>query len=281
MVRAGRLKTLEIGGHILVSRVEIAGLRTKANRPPRDRPDEADRFLQAFEKLRPEVREEVLRRLRGRHPVHPFERRMGASADVILEALERSGPPTIRGLRGVLAESAFDVNVVGRLAGWQSLPTPEDPPCDFLLDDGRGAIKVQVKLPRSKAGGPMVTTEKGRVFSPAMYLVETRKTRAGGTKAGEDTRPYRFGEFDILVVAMQASTRDWSHFLYTVGDWLIPRPEDARLLLKFQPVPRAPNGDWTDDFLTCVGWLRSGTRKTIGGLIGRPKGLDEEIGGGL
>ena len=53
---------------------------------------------------------------------------MGASAEVILEALARSGPLTIRGLRGVLAESAFEVNVVNLLEGWQAFADPERPP---------------------------------------------------------------------------------------------------------------------------------------------------------
>ncbi len=192
---------------------------------------------------------------------------MGASAEVILRALDRSGPLTIRGLRGVLAESAFEVNVVSRLGGWRSLPTPKDPPYDFLLDDGRGPIKVQVKLQRSKAERPMLASEGSRTYSTELFVVETQRTRGGKTREGDDTRPYRFGEFDILVVDMQASTRDWAHFLYTVGDWLIPRTENEHLLAKFQPVPKGPNPDWTDDFLVCVAWLRSGLKKTIGGRI--------------
>ena len=198
---------------------------------------------------------------------------MGASAEVILEALDRSGPLTIRGLRGVLAESAFDVNVVSRLDGWQTLPTPKDPPYDFLLDDGQGPIKVQVKLQRSKANRPMMANEGYRRFSADMYVVETQRTRGGKTREGNDTRPYRFGEFDILVVAMQASTHDWNHFLYTVCDWLIPRPEYAHFLEKFQPVSQSPDQDWTDDFLTCVSWLRSGLKKTIAGLA---RGSDDK-----
>jgi hypothetical protein len=268
MIRASRLRTFEIGGHVLVSRLDVANLRQKplASSTP-DRLDEAERFLSGFEKLRPEVREEIFRRLREKYPIHPFEARMGATAEVILEALARSGPLTIRGLRGVLAESAFDVNVVSLLEGWQILPTPKDPPYDFLLQDSQGPIKVQVKLQRSKAGEPMVTSERSQVFSPSMYLVETQRTRGGKTREGEETRPYRFKEFDILAVAMQASTQDWKHFLYTVSDWLIPRPDDDRLLLKFQPVPKVPNDDWTDDFLTCVSWLRSGIKKRIAGHL--------------
>ena len=136
---------------------------------------------------------------------------MGASAEVILEALDRSGPLTIRGLRGVLAESAFDVNVVNHPKGWQSLPTPEGPATTSCSTMVRGQIKVQVKLQRSKADRPMLASEGSRRFSPEMYVVETQRTRGGKTKEGADTRPYRFGEFDILVVAMQASTHDWKH----------------------------------------------------------------------
>ncbi len=268
MIRVGRLRTFEIGGHVLVDQIEVLNVRRQPQAKIQDRPDDAARFLAAFEKLRPEVRDEVYRRLREQYPIHPFESKIGASAEVILEALARSGPLTIRGLRGVLAESAFEVNVVNRLEGWQVLPAPKDPPYDFLLDDGHGPIKVQVKLQRSKAGEPMVTSEKSQVFAPSMYLVETQRTQGGKNRDGEETRPYRFKEFDILAVAMQASNLDWKHFLYTVADWLIPRPEDERLLMKFQPVPRGPNDDWTDDFLTCVSWLRSGTSKTIGGRVG-------------
>ncbi len=268
MIRAGRLRPFEVGGRSVVSRTEVEKLRDSDAGPSQDRPDEAARFIASFDKLRPEVKTDVLERLRARYPVHPFETMIGASAQVIMEALARSGPLTIRGLRGVLAESAFEVYVIGPLVGWASLPTPKDPPYDFLLDDGNGPIKVQVKLQRSRAGRPMLASEGSRRLSSAMSVVETQRTRSGKTKGGEDTRPYRFGEFDILAVAMQASTQDWRHFLYTVGDWLLPRPDDERLLLKFQPVPISPNDDWTDDFLACIARFRSGSRKVIGGLAG-------------
>jgi excisionase family DNA binding protein len=276
MIRAGRLRSFEFGGHVLVSRLEVMELRRGPETTPIDRPDEAGLFISAFDKARPEVRTEVLRRLREKYPIHPFESRMGASAEVILEALDRSGPLTIRGLRGVLAESAFDVNVVNRLEGWRSLPTPKDPPYDFLLDDGHGPIKVQVKLQRSKLGRPMMANEGYRRFSPEMYLVEPERTREGKKKSGEDTRPYRFGDFDILAVAMQASTQDWKHFFYTVSDWLMPRPNDDRLILRYQPISLYCNEDWTDDFLTSVSWFRSGTKKTIAGQISRPSDTDEK-----
>lgn len=40
-----------------------------------------------------------------------------------------------------------------------------------------------------------------------MYVVETPRTRGGkDLTSGEDTRPYRYGEFDILAVSMHPST---------------------------------------------------------------------------
>ncbi len=209
-----------------------------------------------------------MRRLREEYPIHPLETRLGAPAEVILEAIHRAGPLTLRGIRGVLAESAFELNVVKKLTGWTSLPTPNDPPYDFLLGNEQGLIKVQVKLQRMKADRPMRANEGYRWLSSDMYAVETQRTRGGkNLKTGEDTRPYRFGEFDVLAVATEPSTRKWDTFLYTVGRWLIPRPTSNQLLLKFQPVPSTPNNDWTDHFETCVDWFRSGIDKTIGGWI--------------
>ena len=64
-----------------------------------------------------------------------------------------------------------------------------------------------------------------------MYVVETQKTREGtDRKTGEKTRPYRFGEFDILAVAMQPATGQWDRFFYTIADWLLPDPKNAAFL---------------------------------------------------
>lgn len=214
-----------------------------------------------------------------RVPDPPSRNHSGCFAELILEAIHRAGPLTLRGIRGVLAESAFELNVVKKLVAWTSLPTPNDPPYDFLLDDGRGPIKVQVKLQRKKADRPMRANEGYRWLAADMFVVETQRTRKGKDfRTGEDTRPYRFGEFDVLAVAAEPSTQKWDTFLYTLGRWLIPRPANGQLLLKFQPVPPAPNGDWTDRFETCADWFRSGLDKTIGGWMppgaGRGAGQD-------
>ena len=62
---------------------------------------------------------------------------------------------------------------------------------------------------------------------------------------------------------MQPSTHAWNSFLYTVGEWLVPRASDDQLLEVYQPVASEVNDDWTDEFATCVAWLRSGEKKTI------------------
>jgi hypothetical protein len=80
---------------------------------------------------------------------------------------------------------------------------------------------------------------------------------------GGSTRPYRFGEFDLLAVAMYPSTNEWNRFMYTVSDWLIAGRTDSAEISKFQPVAMTPNDDWTDDFRMAVGWVRSGVKKTI------------------
>jgi hypothetical protein len=75
--------------------------------------------------------------------------------------------------------------------------------------------------------------------------------------------PYRFGEFDVLAVALHPSTNNWSDFVYTVANWLIPDPKLPHCMLKFQPVSATENDDWTKDFLKCVEWFRSGQKKQI------------------
>ena len=82
-------------------------------------------------------------------------------------------------------------------------------------------------------------------------MVEVQKTRGGfDPQTNEDTRPYRFGEFDILAVNMHPSTREWNRFLYTISDWMIPRHPNIALIEIFQPVPSVANDVWTDSLAT-------------------------------
>jgi hypothetical protein len=207
---------------------------------------------------------EVLQYLRARVPIHPIETKLNAQAEVILEAIDRASDLTLRGVRGIIAEAAFAVGVVSELEGWREIVLGSDMPYDFLLEDAVGQVRVQVKMQRRVGGRPMSAKEASRMLSADMFVVETQRTRGGVDRStGEDTRPYRFGEFDVIAVSMHPSTNNWDSFMYTVGDWLLPRQDNSTQLMKFQPVSPNTNEDWTSDFITCVSRFRSGKKKHI------------------
>ncbi len=212
----------------------------------------------------PAQRREIFHYLRREFPIHPLEDKLNTQAEIILEAIDMASDLTLRGIRGVIAEAAFRLNVVASLRTWRHETLQGDFPYDFLLRDESGDVRVQVKMQRLKDHRPMMANQGYRYLPNDMYVVETQRTRGGiDPQTQQQTRPYRFGEFDILAVSMHPSTNDWSSFMYTVADWLIPRPEDANLMLKFQPVAKTPNGSWTSDFNQCVSWLRSKIKKRI------------------
>ena len=225
---------------------------------------DTDQIKRLLSLCSPAQRQEILRYLREEFPIHPLEVELHTQAEIILEAIHRSGGLTLRMIRGVIAEAAFEIEVVERLEGWRSVTPQGDLPYDFLLDDGQGVVRVQVKLQRSLAHRPMWAREAYRFLPGDMYVVETQRTRRGSNKkTGGSTRPYRFGEFDLLAVAMYPSTHEWNTFMYTVADWLLPGRTDPAEILKFQPVATLPNDDWTSDFYTAVGWLRSSLQKKM------------------
>ena len=214
----------------------------------------------------PAQRRQIFLHLRKEFPIHALEAQLCTEAEVVLEAIQRAGGLTLRMIRGVIAEAAFDVEIVEKLKGWRDTTSPGDLAYDFRLEDDKGAVRVQVKLQRSRAGEPMPANKAYRWFPKEMYVVETQKTRAGKQrKTGGSTRPYRFGEFDVLAVAMHPVTSRWDTFMYTVADWLIASPANSEELLKFQPVSATPNGDWTDQFVTATEWFRAGVKRTIRG----------------
>lgn len=214
-------------------------------------------------------RHEMLRVLRQEFPIHELERKLNISAEVILEAIDRSSDLTLRGVRGVIAEAAFKEYIVIPMVerGWKDVPVNGNPAYDFLMETPSGLrVKIQVKMQRMKEKQPMRAIEANKkLFGTAseMWVVETQKTRGGKDSEGEDTRPYRFGEFDIIAVSLHPSTNDWSKFYYTVANWFIPDPADIGKVFKFQPVAMSVNDDWTDRLETCVEWFESGVKKTI------------------
>ena len=188
---------------------------------------------------------------------------MGHPAEVILEAISRSSDLSQRGVRGLIAEAYFEQRVLPMHPEWANETPPGNHPYDFLLGRGPQRVRIQVKSQRRKAGRPMTAKQGYRRFSGHKLLVETQKTRAGTDDKGASTRPYRFGEFDILAVSMEASTGDWTQFRYTVACWLLPRPDDSSLLLKFQPVSLQPDDDWTADLGAAIDWFVRGEAKQI------------------
>jgi hypothetical protein len=205
--------------------------------------------------------------LKARIPQHPLEKEWGVGADVILSAISRSNDLTKRGVRGIIAEAIFERHVVAPLAGWEVIAFTGDQPFDFLLRSRTPTpeeVRIQVKLQRMKTQRPMMASEANRHFPADHYVVEVQKTRGGiDFQTGQNTRPYRFGEFDILAVNMHPSTRDWNAFLFTLGKWLLPRHADTALIEIFQPVPNGENEFWTNSLETCLQWLGISEDKRI------------------
>ncbi len=206
---------------------------------------------------------------------HPLEAKWGVNADVILGAINRAPDITQRGIRGVIAEALFESEVLPSLSSWESLKLESEFPYDFKLKErgGERTVTIQVKLQRSERGAP----KRGSGLLPAeAFIVEVQKTRSGvkTVKAGEQqhteveqteipTRPYGFGDFDILAVNMHPSTGDWSRFMYTPDRWLIPRANDPHLIDIMQPVSEKRSDAWTDSLEECIAWLKSGEKRVV------------------
>src|SRR5208283_5137644 len=84
-------------------------------------------------------RREIFEYLRAEFPIHPIEEKLYAQAEIILEAIDRASDLTLRGIRGVIAEASFEINVVNKLVGWENITPEGDLPYDFLLKDAVGS----------------------------------------------------------------------------------------------------------------------------------------------
>ena len=201
---------------------------------------------------------EIFRDLRKRHRIHEFEDVIGAPAEMILEAVHRAPELTRRMLRGVIADAAFRQFTVAELLmrGWNDVTPEGNYAFDYKLDDGKGPVSVQVKLQRSAKGAPVVKPGTRYGFGESIHIVETQKTRTGTDKDDNKTRPYRYGEFDILAVSMQPSSAKWDRFMYTLGRWLLPGKAGGEMAT-LQPVSLVANEFWTDDFSKVADWHRS------------------------
>ena len=225
--------------------------------------DKTRELIQLVEAAPLDVQRALLNRLRELYPIHALEQSWRVPAEVILEAISRASDLSQRGVRGMIAECYFELKVLPRHPEWINETPIGNHPFDFVLRRADQRVKIQIKSQRRKAGQPMTARQANRSFSPTKLVVETQKTRAGLDDKGDDTRPYRFHEFDILAVSMEASTANWTEFRYTVSRWLIPRPGNPSLMFKFQPVSLEPDDDWTDDLNIAIDWHLSGAEKRI------------------
>jgi hypothetical protein len=231
--------------------------------------DPAIQIREILSACTPEQQAELLKLLRAEFKTHRIEKEWNTSAEIVLEALARAGPLTQRMFKGILAEAAFKVEVLDKLERWEDVSPSGTHAYDFAIESAGVRVTIQTKLQRKEAGKPFMYRVPGkRGPATTFYVVETQKSRRGtNRKSGQNTRPYRFGEFDILAVSMEPTTGDWTQFRFTLGQWLIPRPTDTALIAIYQPVSLEPTEDWTDSLATAIRWLGSGKQKTIS--IGR------------
>lgn len=224
-----------------------------------------------IEELSAEESQVLMPYLRSRLPKHALEQKWDIGYELILDAIFRSQDITQRGVRGVIAEAVFEAKVLPKVRGWQVVPVVGDLTYDFLIkrkSDGR-QVRIQVKLQRTVKGKPLAR----RLYGDNSYIVEVQKTRTGkkttenatgqSKAVQQDTRPYQFGDFDILAVNLHPATRDWTTFMYTVGGWLLPRGENRRLIQVMQPVSSKRSDVWTNDLRECIEWFISGEKKLI------------------
>lgn len=223
----------------------------------------------------PEEDRRALRLYLQRLLPHPLERAWGIDADTILSAISRSSDLTKRGVRGIIAEAVFvnEIMPTAAVSGWQTVAFSGDHPYDALLRKGELDARIQVKLQRLELGVPKLYYPK-HYESGSLFVVEVQKTRTGEKTAKKtlpgaestitttesitvSTRPYSFGEFDILAVNMHPSSGSWKSFRYTVASWLLPRPANTSLIEIFQPVAAVPNDVWTDSLIECLNWYEA------------------------
>lgn len=219
----------------------------------------------------------LLQQLRSQFPIHPLEEKWNISAEFVLEAISRSQDITKRGVRGIIAELAFSTHILEPIRDlWKEETITGDQPYDAKLSrtiDGKQVeILIQTKNQRALKGSPLRPTKTAITQNPELkdwFVAETQKTRTGKKKksktneAGKieveeiDTRPYRYGEFHILSVCMQPSTNEWSDFMFTPAETLIPSSKSKDLIATLQPVPPANSKhyNWTPDIVECIDWI--------------------------
>lgn len=304
-----KLKTKCIGGRDFVFKSEVlACVAEDVKKGESSDQTIINGLLEEFEKtpkhLWPAIREAISLRA-----PHSLERQLGVNAELILTSVQKAGDITLRGLRGIITEEAFRRFVLLPLINedptrWsqeEEYDPNSNPAYDATLISGGIKARIQVKMQRSEKHVALSTNPNGKNgILPGYWIAETQKTRNAkdgddggnvdpaeehaetvvaesvtesdpeGKKKKPNTRPYRFGEFDILAISLQPSQKKWDQFIYTLSDWLIPRENNSNLMRVYQPVPFKPvAGEWTDDLEEAFEWLVANAdnrKKKISGM---------------
>lgn len=199
-----------------------------------------DELLDIVRASTPDQKARLFSELRSSHSIHDLEKQWRIGAEVILEAISRSNDLTKRGVRGVIAETIFALEIVPKLSSWKDVTPAGNHSFDSVLRKKNKDVRVQVKLQRKERGQPKVRKD-------GSFVVEVQRTR-GGLRGGEKTRPYRFTDFDLLAVCMEPSTGDWTSFMYIPVRKLKADVSDKRAIMTFQSVPVHSDsfqGNWT------------------------------------
>lgn len=237
----------------------------------RTKMSDLEHLINLLQRSSAEDRLKVFNVLRREFPIHQLEADFNVNAERILEAVSRADDLSKRGIRGLIAEATFVLDLAPRLAGLEMVRIQEGQAYDCLLRDELGDVRVQIKMQRKERQQPKLAFRM-RQFSRLpedFFVVETQRTRGGTSADGSKTRPYRYGEFDVLGVCLQPSSNNWHDFVFTLSDWLLPHKTEQGCLATYQPVCPYDNEDWTKDFLKCLEWFRRKRNKRISsGLVG-------------
>lgn len=187
---------------------------------------------------------------------HPLESLINVKAEILLDSLLRSSYITLNGIRGIIAESIFNDLIIKNSKRWKDVPAGGQDPYDFILEDDIGQVRIQVKLQRKLDSIPWIRKD-------GCAVVETYRTRSGKNKEGENSRPYRYGEFDLLAVCMEPSYGKWESFLYTPQKCLEPHKDDIRFLNNLQSVPLQPKNNWFDNLDEAIDLFRKNPSEII------------------
>jgi hypothetical protein len=103
---------------------------------------------------------QLIKRLKLEVGNHPLEKEWHTEAEVILNAISKSSDLTKRGIRGILAEASLGTYVIENLKGWKDVTPAGDQPFDYVIQDGAGIVRIQVKNQRLEKGVPKLGGKK-------------------------------------------------------------------------------------------------------------------------